>query len=606
MRKKNWIRYIAVFLALLMVGTMAISCHRDSPSDTGTSSDGTSGGTSSGDDVEKLAKLLLVSEGKSDYKIIYPENCSEYLFSSVKLLGEALKNYTGARLSQEGDFLLRDTQPGEYEILVGHTNRAESEKTVEKLGVGGYAVEADGTKLVLCGKEDEGTANAVDYFIRNFLSNNRELSYGMTNGTLQFTSAQNHLYNREYPLQSVTINGTELRNCKILVPKDRYVETMIAGILQEHIQTYYGCTLEIVTDDKPLSGTEIRIGKTARTTVKAGDGAYSIQVTGDALEIVSNTVMGYGSTVNPLLYEVMPFATPVIALTAGQKWEGQEAVEVSPSERGKVRVMYHNVLGYTPDPYPFGSRTTLALQIYQEYMPDVLGLQEAGGAWRNASATLLKGLSELGYEEVAFSRSGGNGNPIFYRSDVLTLKASGYESPSAGDKGTTWCVFEVKATGECFAFTNSHFAANSNANDDPKKGDEYRTTNAQKLVSIVGNIRNQYGDIPVISGGDFNSSPATEAYKKMIEGNMTSVRDLAAYVSQHSARNGYPTFDRVKNDYVLGMFKATSVSDAIDHVLLSGAVSAVSVRRYVVLKDRISCTTSDHLPHYIDFDFTAE
>ncbi len=605
MRKKNLIRYVAMLLALLMIGTMAVACRKEQDPDAETSSGDTSDGTSTGDAAEQIARLLLVSEGKSDYKIIYPENCSEYLFSSVKLLGEALKNYTGARLSQEGDFLPRDTQPGEYEILVGQTNRAESEKMVEKLSAGGYAVEADGTKLVLCGKEEEGTASAVDYFIRHFLSNNRELFYGIKNGTLNFGTDQNYLYNREYPLHSVTINGTELKDCKILVPKDGYVETMIAGILQDHIQTYYGYTLEIVTDDQPAVGTELRVGKTARTASKAEDGTYSIQVTGDALEIVSNTAMGYGSTVNPLLYEVMPFATPVITLAEGQKWEGQEAVEVSPSERGQVRVMYHNVLVYTPDTYPFGSRTTLALQIYREYMPDVLGLQEASGAWRNASAPLLKGLSELGYQEVKFSISNGNGNPIFYRSDVLTLKASGYESPSAGDKGTTWCVFEVKATGERFAFTNSHFAANSNANDDPKKGDEYRTTNAQKLVTIVGNIRNQYGNIPVISGGDFNSNPETEAYKTMIEGNMTSVRDLAAYVSQYSARNGYPTFDRVKNDYVLGTFKAPTASGAIDHILLSGAVSAVSVRRYVVLKDRISCTTSDHLPHYIDFDFAS-
>ena len=407
-----------------------------------------------------------------------------------------------------------------------------------------------------------------------------------------------------YPMRSITVNGTKIQDFKIVVPKNGSAELLIAETLQDYIKTYHGYELEIVTDDLPVEGVEIRVGKTSRTTADPESGRYIIQVTQNALEVVSSTVMGYGSMLNTLLYTVIPFANSDVALTAGQKWDGSEALDALPSERGQLRVMYHNILGYQMSDYPVGSRSKLDLQVYRELMPDILGLQEASKAWRESSKELLNGLADMGYTEVCFSSEGGTGNPIFYRKNVLELKASGYKRARSGDKGTTWCVFEAKETGKLFAVTNSHFAANSNANNDPVLGNEYRVQDANTLISVVNDILKEYGTIPVINGGDYNTTQSSDAYKALIDGGFQSVRGLADHVSSYSAYFGHPIYNPGKDDYDLGVYNYRAVSSAIDHIMLAGAISEMQANRYVILKDRVSCTLSDHLPHYADIDLT--
>ena len=55
--------------------------------------------------------------------------------------------------------------------------------------------------------------------------------------------------------------------------------------------------------------------------------------------------------------------------------------------------------------------------------------------------------------------------------------------------------------------------------------------------------------------------------------------------------------------YPFAYANPTTAINAIDHIMIGGNESAVKVNGYSVAHDRVSATTSDHLPHFTDITF---
>ena len=66
---------------------------------------------------------------------------------------------------------------GDYEILIGHTNREASRKQTEQLAdaaSGDFIVAVDGKKIVLAADKAAGLTAAKDYFMEQFVTNGKK------------------------------------------------------------------------------------------------------------------------------------------------------------------------------------------------------------------------------------------------------------------------------------------------------------------------------------------------------------------------------------------------------------------------------------------------
>ena len=593
--KNRWKRTAAVLClgALLLVG-----CAKgDKPSDgTGTTASVKETETEAS---ETVLPLTLVENGKSRYTVVYPENADTKVIRAARTLTAALKSYTGADIKDQDDYLKKNETAPEYEILVGKTNRPESEEAYKDLAAGEYTVRIVGKKLVILGGTDNGTANAEDYFVEKVLKTTKGLSAGTTDGTLIFTAEQNFTQRSKYNIRSLTLNGVPMSSFRMVIPADGSLEGYFAKLLKRHLINYAGINMEIVTDDKEAAEYEIRIGKTARTAGELPEGKATVTVGEKSMEILWSSGFGFSAAYETVCTQVFSKLHANIALETGNNWEADESVPANVEKRGEMRIMYHNIWGYinADGSNPISVRPDIALSVYQSYQPDVLCLQECSGVYRNGGAALFRWLGE-NYTEVCFPAEGGTGNPIFFDKEQFEAVETGYEKSRRGDKGTTWAVLRRKSDGKLFGITNSHFAANTNAGDDPALGNEYRVQDAQTMAKAAKSIVEKYGKISVFSGGDFNTNKSGDPYQALIGAGLNNIRGIAEDCTTLSPYYQSFPYNADYDFYNLQNSLWTDSEWAIDHLMYSGATPIVS--RYDVVNYPLALTASDHAPHFAD------
>ena len=394
------------------------------------------------------------------------------------------------------------------------------------------------------------------------------------------------------------INQCDMQKYYIVYPAEKSIEAFLAEELAKTIEDVIGKRLPVVSDHHVTAEHEIRLGKTNRTTLQTENRySYRIAVVEKNLEIVTDTVFGYDDALTAL--DTALHDESKTEWKNGDEWTGSVSnAPVIPAEYD-LCLLYHNILGYLPW-YPALNRAEMGLEIYREYMPDIIGLQEVSKFYYADTIKTVRELESLGYEEIRFPRY-GYGNPIYYNAEKLMLLECGYKTARPGDKGTTWSVFEIKRSGgKTFAVMNSHFAADSNApNHDPVMGNVYRTEDAKTLVQVVEMTKQRYPGIPIFTGGDYNAALGSDPINAAQAGGLVCIRDT---LQDHTycdfcAYNGYPGYDKDANRYHYEAFHLRPTAHNIDFVMLAGAQAGVQIQDYVILKDRISCTVSDHLPH---------
>lgn len=547
---------------------------------------------------------FIFKDGATDFYIVFPETPSATVFGAVRELQEAFKEYGGVDIAikEEGLDIVSVPSSQTREILVGDVDRAETEAVkADMTDIGGYAIARRGEKLVICGGSPAMVVKGVDYFITTYLKLPALKNESKTLSELSFGADDDYFFVRIGLMTSIKINGAELENFKIITSDTGYTEKYAAELFADYLYTYYGRkTPNIFTDDTAYAGKAVIIGKTARTTITAPEGEYRIEVTENGIEAVSSSVAGYMDIFNTLK-TVLPSSSTTVELKLGDVWTGKITNYTAIAEPD-IKVMYHNVLGYV-DKYPAANRPDMALQIYLEHSPDVIGFQEFGQAYYRAYAeNLTDGLRAAGYVEICFKSQGGTGNPIFYNSETLTLVDSGYAKARSGDKGTTWAIFNTK-DGKTLAVTNSHFAANSNAGGDATRGNTYRVADARTLLDVVSSIKTSYPNIPIIVGGDFNSSTSSDPGRTLKDGGLTHATEIADKAADYSAWIGYPVYDADRGYYLPRSFVWANIAGALDHIMLGGDTSGIEVKEYAILNDKLACVVSDHLPQMLYVDW---
>ena len=145
-------RITALALCLLLLLQLFSGCGKTDPqpSSETTSSETTDAGTEP--ITEPTARVLsLVRKGESDYVIVYPAGADPETVTAIDTFAKSVESFTGVLLPVHTDA----EKPTAHEIVVGDTNRSESDALWKTACYTGYETRVMGEKLAIWGSEPD-------------------------------------------------------------------------------------------------------------------------------------------------------------------------------------------------------------------------------------------------------------------------------------------------------------------------------------------------------------------------------------------------------------------------------------------------------------------
>ena len=170
---KVFARIAAAFFALLAAG---LFCSCDPVSQTGTAKTLPSASVTSSELTDEIpdVETALVTDGECLWRVVRPEVCSETVLQAARSIDIHLFNRFEIHLENKNDL----ASPVSKEILVGLTNRPESQEVFSTLAENSYAVKEVNGKIVIIGENDRATAKAVEVFLSTWVDHAAKPSEG--------------------------------------------------------------------------------------------------------------------------------------------------------------------------------------------------------------------------------------------------------------------------------------------------------------------------------------------------------------------------------------------------------------------------------------------
>ena len=164
--KRISIKTISLLLALItFLSAVAVlaGCGGDGEVTTEPPADNTTEPAPETGPEEELSPIMLADLEK--YFIIRPEKNTKDLLDTINGLYQRIKSKVA--IGYKDDFYKENTPAfsiGEYEILVGKTNRLETAQFLSDLKYNDYGFAQIGKKIVIAGHSDEATMKAISAF----------------------------------------------------------------------------------------------------------------------------------------------------------------------------------------------------------------------------------------------------------------------------------------------------------------------------------------------------------------------------------------------------------------------------------------------------------
>lgn len=249
------------------------------------------------------------------------------------------------------------------------------------------------------------------------------------------------------------------------------------------------------------------------------------------------------------------------------------------------------------------ARAPLFVRMYEETLPDVIGMQEMTHLM---TRELVLGLAAKG---LHYAVIWGNFTPVFYRPDRLELLDTEYllypeEIPGfegsfndVKSKSALLAVFREKKSGKCFLFVTTHLwwkSGNPARNNFQPGSDEARAFQVGLMLDRVEKMRKMY-HCPAVVLGDFNTKPASPAVEKMLATGFLSAKNIATDFA--TEENGYHKCDPSG----FAPYVPRPADTAIDHIFISAA-PALTVRRFERPTPAYYAPASDHFPVFADVE----
>lgn len=262
------------------------------------------------------------------------------------------------------------------------------------------------------------------------------------------------------------------------------------------------------------------------------------------------------------------------------------------SKTASAIIMSYNVYyGAQDEAYPIADRYQKVADYIAAQGADIVLMQEYTNAFDTVARNTLNDYTIYGNAHPNYS---DEGTYIAWKTAQYELIGSGcIEAPgewctdSNYPRAITWVVLKDKTTEAQLLVMDVHGQPDKS---DGVRNDSARTKTMELVVENIALLRGEYGNIPVVVGGDFNMAIGSDAYNALIAGGLTDVR---AMVNPDSI-GSYNAWTRDEAKFAMG-----------DYLFVSGDINAGS---YIVKTDDVDAdqadgTTvhiSDHSPIVMD------
>lgn len=553
-------KFLSIFvLASLMLFPLS-SCGEDTPEE------------ESAETVEaEEVTYVIPVERLAEYDVVRSEEASSDLVSVISELYRSIREIS-TEVGLKDDFYRADLAEyamGEYEIIIGDTNRPESAEFIADLRTEDYGYAIKNDKIVIAGATDEYTAKAVRLFLRNIV--NGDISDGIF-----YSSDEDRIEVGSYPLDSLTVeNGNTqipIQNYSIVYSENGDdAGHLCAEIISSDIADVTGYTLDIVSDSEEKREHEIVIGDTNRgTSPELADNEFCIDISDGTIHIYGNDNIALLKAVNEFGERIRPTAKNITVTS--------DSMHKYTFENTTMTAMSFNLLCGQME----HERVERVMQMIKNYLPDTIGVQEATRQW---IVLLEKEFGEL-YGCVGEGRDGdtnGEYTAIYYNKSVFDLIEEGTKwlsdtpdvvskvEESSLNRTFTYALLERRSDGQRIMAVNTHL--------------EHTNSESRDLQSaILAEFLCEYvAEYPVILTGDFNTESNTTAYANVIDGGVTNASEVAESASVSATFTDY------------GSANAT-----IDFVFVTE--DTISVKNFKVCTEKINGNyPSDHHPVLIEY-----
>lgn len=267
----------------------------------------------------------------------------------------------------------------------------------------------------------------------------------------------------------------------------------------------------------------------------------------------------------------------------------------------EICLMTSNVLGNWNAGF-IENRDDCMAEIYLEYSPDVIALQEVSGRYRNQSTNLFSLVFEK-YKEIevpATNRSHNNSTPLIYLKNRFSIKDRGYHFFADGvcdnSKSISWALFQDKSCGKSFLYASTHFIHNS---------EDGRIVDGDQLKLICDGLVAFY-NCPMFIGGDFNCGKKMKEYQHLRSLGFIDLYDCISDATTARSFHPYPVWNKEENAYRPNPQQGSGdYLDSIDHIFYYGKSEHLpQVQYYGMVTDERAKIASDHYPVYVRLTIT--
>ena len=509
-------RLIAVAMTLLILAGL-FGCGQK-----GTETD------SESETVTDAPKTELLAEELASYKVIYVDGLSLNCLKRVRALQSMLEDKYGVEIASSSD----NAEVGEYEILIGRTNRKESDEGAKRSPkVDDYSIVAIGKKIVVTAYTESKLIEAINDLIAHIEGLDEE---GRFYGT-----GYEKLSLGEYDNEDMLIDGVSVSEYTI-VYKEGNEGLALAQMVADAICEKSGYVLRMSTS--PVDGRMILVGDTDKGAPSEMTGSqtktrYYVGVCDGDLYLYGKELTGAYRAVEELIKEITAADGKLIELTP-------DSGEVT-FEDASITSMTFNVYYDTSD----SQRMNNVIMTIRKYSPDTFGVQEATGTWMSKLSSAFG--SEYAYVGKGRLNNGSSGDEysaIFYKKSRFELLESGTkwlsDTPdTVGSKMSgahyprvfTYALLKDKLTGENFLCVNTH-------TDHVDDGGAVRLKQVKVITDF---IKANYPDTPLILTGDLNDIETASSIRHLLNSGLDDSADLALLSDK------VPTFKQKTIDYLL-------------------------------------------------------
>ena len=194
------------------------------------------------------------------YTIIRPDEDDEEEIQALKLFRDGIRSVYGLSLDPTTDFVMpgADMVPGNFEVLIGATNRESSKKAAAELSCLDWIYRIDSAGVItICGGSPEATGNAVRAFLSDMFGYEKDVSEGKP---AELTVGTERIYRHSYRFESLSIGGVPIEEYTVVRTTSVASARKLAKSFCHSIERLTGKPMKTVTASEFTGGRAIYFG----------------------------------------------------------------------------------------------------------------------------------------------------------------------------------------------------------------------------------------------------------------------------------------------------------------------------------------------------------